>query len=327
MTDKRATWPELPANEKEREAFLANREKVEAAINSIDFDKLAAAADKYRPGNSQTHRATYMGVYGFESDPGKGKGDHQTWNNPLLAAYAKHNDMHIPQNMWNIRTSEQPIGYESVDMGGKSGLSGSWGGTVARNEWMHKAIKEQQNNPAPAQSAPAAMTLDAQRRFLLDNGFVPLEQHGGTSQVWTHTAMMELMKQIPDLKLQQPAEHGKHGEAFTVMLSLSPSNNNWDKVAQRVQWCREKCVQMDRVVKMGAHTTEMLEEAALLRMSPSWRKEAATVCEKEGLEAAHKKIPSLRQAFESAQRYRTVLLGAAKSLTKSQTQLINQLVR
>lgn len=139
MTDKKATWPELPANEKEREAFLANRDKVDAAINSIDFAKLAAAADKYRAGNSQSHRATYMSVYGFTSEAGKG--DHQTWTNPLLAAYAKHHNIHIPQNMWNIRTSEQPIGYESVDMGGKSGLKGSWGGTVSRNEWITQAIE------------------------------------------------------------------------------------------------------------------------------------------------------------------------------------------
>lgn len=139
MTDKRATWPELPDNEKDRAAFLANRDKVDAAINSIDFAKLAASADKYRGGNSQSHRATYMSVYGFTSEAGKG--DHQTWTNDLLAAYAKHHNMHIPQNMWNIRTSEQPIGYESVDMGGKSGLKGSWGGTVARNEWVCAGIE------------------------------------------------------------------------------------------------------------------------------------------------------------------------------------------
>lgn len=139
VADKQTTWPELPANEKERAAFLANRDKVDAAINSIDFAKLAAAADKYRAGNSNSHRATYMSVYGFTSEAGKG--DHQTWTNPLLTAYAKFHNMHIPQNMWNIRTSEQPIGYESVDMGGKSGLKGSWGGTVARNEWVTQAIE------------------------------------------------------------------------------------------------------------------------------------------------------------------------------------------
>lgn len=139
MKDKTTTWPELPTDEKQRAAFLADRAKVAAAVHSIDFSKLADTADKYRTGNHHTQRAAYMAVYGFAAE--SGKGDHQTWTNPLLAAYARFHNVRIPQNLWNIRTSEQPVGYESVDMGGKSGLRGSWGGTVGRNEWVMQSVE------------------------------------------------------------------------------------------------------------------------------------------------------------------------------------------
>ncbi len=163
MTDKKATWPKLPSDPKERDAFLANRAKVDAAIDTVDFAKLATAAEKYRPGASQSHRAMNMDMYGFESEAGKG--DHQTWKNPLLEAYAKFHGIRIPQNLWNIRTSEQPVGYESVDMGGKSGLKGSWGGTVGRTEWVLQTVSRKlQTAHALKEIKEAARGLTEDRR-------------------------------------------------------------------------------------------------------------------------------------------------------------------
>lgn len=319
------TWPELPADEKKRDAFLADRAKVEAAINSIDFAKLAAAADKYRAGNSNSHRATYMTIFGFTSEAGKG--DHQTWSNPLLSAYAKFNDMHIPQNMWNIRTSEQPIGYESVDMGGKSGLRGSWGGTVSRNEWVLEAVQQKLSAPGKVLTS-GALSLEEKKKILFDHGFVPLEQRGGTSQVWMNPAMQEHMKQlgVTSADIKQPAEHGKHGEAFTIMLSTDPNRDNWQQVAERMQWCREKCAQLDRAVKVTSHFREMMDEICLISKERSWKREVVQQAKKDP-NMPQSAVATLREKFSKAQAYKTVLQGAVQSLKQSRTELIRQITR
>lgn len=134
-SEKTKSWPVLPSDPRERDAFLKNRKKVTEAVHSVDLVAITESAKIHRAGHKDRDRRQFMLIHGFTEE----KGDHHKYQHPLLEAYAKFHDLKIPGNLWNIKTSEQKVGYESVDIDGKGR---SFNGSVKRVEWMVNAITQ-----------------------------------------------------------------------------------------------------------------------------------------------------------------------------------------
>ncbi len=136
---------------------------------------------------------------------------------------------------------------------------GVWDGSVRQLRNDIKLIEEaKQKKAAAGLNNNTALSLEDKRSFLVGKEFTPLDQHGGGSQPWTHHQFLQQLNSLPeDLRHpQQPETHGKHGEAFTVMLSTA-AEGNWVKVEERVDWILKKMSQSDRILKLKEQIEEM----------------------------------------------------------------------